>query len=104
MGHFDRPANGAHQLPKLSLVTARARPPRRRCRSPTVNNGGGGGTALTINGNQRFQTIDGFGVSANVASWNYGELRPALDRLLAENNSTIWRVIIEMADWEESQR
>ena len=69
--------------------------------SITVNNGGGG-TALTINGNQRFQTIDGFGVSANAASWNNGELRPALDRLLVENGTTIWRVIIEIADWEQT--
>jgi hypothetical protein len=46
--------------------------------------------------------MDGFGVSANSASWNNGELRPALDRLMDEGGSTIWRVIIEMADWEAS--
>ena len=67
--------------------------------SVTVSNSCAG-TALTINGNQRFQTIDGFGISANSASWDNGELRPAIDKLIDENGSTIWRVVIEMADWE----
>ena len=88
--------NGSHQL------TATARDAAGRTAiaiiSVTVNNVAG--TALTIDGNQRFQTIDGFGVSANSASWNNGELRPAIDKLVDEGGSTIWRVIIEMADWE----
>ncbi len=90
--------NGSHQL------TARARDAAGNVttstvRNVTVSNGGGGGTALTINGNQRFQTIDGFGVSANALSWNNGELRPAIDSL-SDGGSTIWRVVIDMADWE----
>jgi hypothetical protein len=89
-------ANGTHQL------TATARDAAGRTSvatiSVTVNNAAG--TSLRIDGNQRFQTIDGFGVSANSASWNNGELRPAIDRLMDDGGSTIWRVIIEMADWE----
>ena len=92
--------NGAHQL----SVTARdaAGLTASATRSVTVSNGGGGGggVPLTIDGNQRFQTMDGFGVSANSASWDNGELKPAIDRLVDDNGSTIWRVVIEMADWE----
>ena len=68
--------------------------------SVTVSNTGG--TALTIDGSQRFQTIDGFGISANAASWDNGELRPAIDMLMDQGGSTIWRVVMEMADWEAS--
>ncbi|HLA71165.1 MAG TPA: Ig-like domain-containing protein [Steroidobacteraceae bacterium] len=91
-------SNGTHQL------TATARDAGGRTatatRSVTVNNTGGGGTSLTINGNQRSQTIDGFGISANSASWDGGELRPAIDKLADDGGSTIWRVIIDQADWE----
>ena len=90
--------NGVHQL----TVTARDAAGRTASatRSVTVSNGGGSGVPLAIDGNQRFQTIDGFGVSANSASWDGGELRPAIDRLIDDGGSTIWRVVIEMADWE----
>ncbi len=92
--------NGTHQL----TATARdgAGHTASATRSVTVSNGGGGGggVALTIDGNQRFQTMDGFGVSANSASWDNGELKPAIDTLIDNNGSTIWRVVIEMADWE----
>ena len=92
--------NGTHQL----TATARdaAGHTASATRSVTVSNtgGGGGGVALTIDGNQRFQTMDGFGVSANSASWDNGELRPAIDTLIDDNGSTIWRVVIEKADWE----
>lgn len=55
---------------------------------------------LTVDGSQQFQVIDGFGVNVNVASWNNGELRPALDLLVDQLGATIWRVIIDNADWE----
>ncbi len=87
--------NGSHTLTAVARdaagLTASASIP------VTVSNAAG--SPLTINGSQQFQTIDGFGVSANSASWDNGELRPAIDTLVA-NGSTIWRVIIEMADWE----
>ncbi|MEO8064707.1 MAG: Ig-like domain-containing protein, partial [Pseudomonadota bacterium] len=89
-------ANGDHTLTAIARdaagLTATA------TRSVTVTNAAG--TALTIDANQRFQTIDGFGISANSASWDNGELRPAIDRLIDDGGCTIWRVVIEMADWE----
>ena len=92
-------SNGTHSLTAVARDAA-GNTTTSTARTVTVSNSGGGGTALTIDGNQRFQTIDGFGVSANSASWNNGELRPAIDRLVDEGGSTIWRVIIDMADWE----
>ena len=91
--------NGSHSVTAVARDAA-GNTTTSAARSITVSNGGGGGgTPLTINGNQRFQTIDGFGVSANSLSWNNGELRPAIDQLL-DGGSTIWRVVIDMADWE----
>jgi O-glycosyl hydrolase len=57
-------------------------------------------TTLRLDGATRFQTIDGFGVNANPRTWEGGALRPALDMLTDELDATIWRVIIENADWE----
>ena len=57
---------------------------------------------LAIDGAQQFQTIDGFGVNANVNSWNNGELRPALDLLVDQLGASLWRVVIDNADWEAS--
>jgi chitodextrinase len=56
-------------------------------------------TALTIDGAQRYQTMDGFGTSVNSTSWKNGELRPALDKL-TDGGTTLWRVIIDNTDWE----
>jgi O-glycosyl hydrolase len=56
--------------------------------------------ALTIDGSQQFQAIDGFGVNVNSASWNNGQLRPALDLLVDQLGATIFRVVIDNADWE----
>ncbi len=92
-------SNGTHSLTAVARDAA-GNTTTSSARTVTVINSSGGGTALTIDGNQRFQTIDGFGVSANSASWNNGELRPAIDRLVDEGGSTVWRVIIDMADWE----
>jgi hypothetical protein len=57
-------------------------------------------TTLSVNGSQQFQVIDGFGVNANSASWNGGELRPALDLLVDQVGATLWRVVIDNGDWE----
>lgn len=59
------------------------------------------GVSVTVNGAQQFQTIDGFGVNVNVASWNGGELRPALDLLIDQLGANIFRVVIDNADWED---
>ncbi len=55
---------------------------------------------VRVDGSQKFQRIDGFGVNANSASWNSGELQPAIDLLIDEGGATLWRVVVEMADWE----
>jgi O-glycosyl hydrolase len=59
-------------------------------------------TTITVSGSQRFQTMDGFGVSINAHSWKNGELKPALDMLVDQNGSRIFRVVMEMADWEQT--
>ena len=55
---------------------------------------------VSIDGARRYQTIDGFGVSANSASWNNGELKPAIDLLVDQLGATLWRVVIDNGDWE----
>jgi O-glycosyl hydrolase len=60
----------------------------------------GAGGSLIIDGSQTFQSIDGFGVNINSASWNNGELRPALDMLVDQLGATIFRVVVDNADWE----
>src|SRR6185503_352316 len=62
---------------------------------------GAAAVPLTVDGAQRFQVMDGFGVSANSASWDGGELRPAIDQLLSAGMS-IFRVAIENTDWEST--
>ncbi|HVR19169.1 MAG TPA: hypothetical protein VMS65_05730, partial [Polyangiaceae bacterium] len=59
------------------------------------------GVPLTIVPSETHQIIDGFGVSINSASWDNGELVPALD-LLLDGGSTIFRVVAEMTDWEST--
>jgi O-glycosyl hydrolase len=57
---------------------------------------------LTVDGAIKSQTVDGFGTSINVHSWNNGELKPALDMLVDQNGSSIFRVVQEMTDWEST--
>jgi O-glycosyl hydrolase len=59
-----------------------------------------GGVPVTIDGAQRFQTIDGFGVNLNVNSWNGGQLAPALDLFIGDLGSSLFRVYIDNTDWE----
>src|SRR5262245_56759257 len=59
-----------------------------------------GTVSISVNGSNQFQSIDGFGVNINSASWNNGELRPALDLLSDTLGATVWRVVIDNADWE----
>lgn len=59
-----------------------------------------GERALTIDGSRQFQTLDGFGVNINSASWKNGELRPAIDMLVDQLGATIFRVVIDNGDWE----
>ncbi len=59
-----------------------------------------GNVDVQIDGTRLFQTIDGFGTNINGASWNNGRLAPALDLLSKTMGGTIFRVILETADWE----
>ncbi len=68
--------------------------------SVTVSSGYG--TTLTVNGAQKYQTIDGLGVNINAHSWNDGELIPALDMLIDQMGTTAWRVAYDMVDWEST--
>lgn len=47
-----------------------------------------------VNGNQTFQTIDGFGVNINSKYWKKGQLIPAMDLLLDDLGATIYRIDI----------
>jgi hypothetical protein len=55
---------------------------------------------VTVDGNSKSQTMDGFGVSINAHSWKNGQLKPALDMLVDQNGSNTFRIVQEMADWE----
>lgn len=90
--------NGTHQLTAVAR-DATGNTTVSAVITVTVNNSVGGGTPLTIDGNQVFQTIDGFGVNANSASWNGTELVSTVDSLI-DNGSRIWRVVIDDQDWE----
>jgi len=58
---------------------------------------------LQIDGSKRYQQMDGFGVNVNTASWNDGELEPAMNLLLDSMNCAIWRVVVEMEkNWEDT--
>ena len=58
--------------------------------------------SIQVDGANRFQQVDGFGVNANTRSWEGKELEPALTLLLDSANATIWRVIVETVEkWEE---
>lgn len=62
---------------------------------------------IRINGNERFQKIDGFGVNINTAWWYEGKYRgtdvvlPAIDKLIDSMGVTIIRAVIEDIDWEK---
>ena len=91
-------ANGAHSL------SAVARDASGRTATSTVNvtvSNATGAVDLAVDGNQKFQTISGFQVNANSASWNNGQLAPALDMLIDQGVS-IFRVIIDKEDWEST--
>jgi O-glycosyl hydrolase len=57
---------------------------------------------LTVNGSQKSQTIDGFGGSINSHSWKNGQVKPALDLMISQDPQQLFRVVMEMTDWESS--
>jgi O-glycosyl hydrolase len=62
--------------------------------------------SLKVDGANKFQQIDGFGVNINSAWWYNGDFRdsrvtqPAIDMLIDSLGVTIFRAIIEEMDWE----
>jgi O-glycosyl hydrolase len=62
---------------------------------------------LQIDGTQKFQQMDGFGININTAWWydgKYGDatvVQSAIDRLIDSLGVTIFRAVIEEIDWEE---
>ena len=58
---------------------------------------------LIVNIAQTYQTIDGMGVNINVNSWDDGLLKPALDSLIINNGSSIFRVNRDPTDWVSSE-
>ncbi len=61
---------------------------------------------ISIDGAERHQILDGFGVNINPAWWyggDYGDaatIFPAIDMLVDSLGATIFRVVIEEIDWE----
>ncbi len=59
-------------------------------------------STLTIDGSQRFQTIDGFGANLSSEAWNSGAVAPSLDILL-NHGYKLFRVIVEpLQGWEDT--
>ena len=58
------------------------------------------GGSVRVDGADREQIIDGFGVNANHRSWNDGELQPVLDALINQAGMTLFRVVYDNAEWE----
>ena len=61
---------------------------------------------IKIDGESKYQTLDGFGVNINTAWWYDGEyndgkvVKPAIDLLVDSLGATIFRAVIEEMDWE----
>src|SRR5208282_849413 len=58
--------------------------------------------SLVINGGQTYQVIDGFGVNANHRSWTNSELQPVIDALIDQAGITIFHVIFDNNNWEQT--
>jgi O-glycosyl hydrolase len=67
-----------------------------------VNHVHAANVTLTIDGNTKNQTMDGFGTAINSHSWDNGNAKPALDMLVDQNGSSLYRVVMEMTDWEST--
>jgi O-glycosyl hydrolase len=57
---------------------------------------------VTVDGSQTYQTMEGFGVNANHRGWNNNELKPVLDALIDQAGMTLFRVIFDKTDWEDT--
>ncbi|HEX2971031.1 MAG TPA: Ig-like domain-containing protein, partial [Tepidisphaeraceae bacterium] len=92
-------SNGSHYLQAVARDAAGNVATSLRVNVTVANSGNG--VTLNLDGSQQYQRIDGFGVNANSASWNGGQLRPAIDQLVDQMGATLWRVVVESTrDWE----
>ncbi|HSW79343.1 MAG TPA: dockerin type I domain-containing protein [Candidatus Saccharimonadales bacterium] len=57
---------------------------------------------INVNGATTYQTINGLGADVNPNSWDNGNLKPALDKLIDEEGMKTFRVGLDMEDWESS--
>src|SRR5947209_7048351 len=58
---------------------------------------------LIIDGNTKYQVMDGLGVNANSKPYVTTNLSPAIDTLVNTMNAQTWRVIVEDTQgWEDS--
>jgi len=61
---------------------------------------------IKIDGNSKYQTLDGLGVNINTTWWYDGDYKdsnvvlPAIDLLIDSLGATIFRAVIEEIDWE----
>ena len=63
--------------------------------------GTAGAATVTIDGAQTYQTIDGFGVNANSASWTNNQLQPVLDAFIDQAGMTLFLAIsVGNCNWE----
>ena len=60
--------------------------------------------SLSINGAEKYQTIDGFGTNINSLSWTNDNSKAAIDLLADQMGQTLWRVVFDMEDWEATKR
>ena len=51
--------------------------------------------SISVDGGQRFQHIDGFGVNANPKNFTFSDLRSPIDLLVDDLHASLWRVDID---------
>lgn len=89
-------------LTALAIVGACAQGPAGLASSPAAAPAAEPGVLVRVDGGRRFQTIDGLGVNVNGMVWDGGKVVPALDALSDGMGATLFRVIVDEADWEAS--
>jgi O-glycosyl hydrolase len=56
--------------------------------------------AITIDGSQTYQTLDGLGANIHYFAWTNRDLVPVLDALIDQGGLTMFRVVFDNTDWE----
>jgi O-glycosyl hydrolase len=67
-----------------------------------ISRGHAASLTITVDGNTTHQTITGLGADINPNSWDGGNLKPALDKLIDEEGMKTFRVGDDMEDWEST--